>query len=332
MIPSPIVRYDTRRFAFQPTEIVARRLAPFLREIVFADRIRCGSDAIAADGKEESHTSSTSTFTYSGPRHAAPTWGAGRHGSTGNNGSNVAISVHDEDSEEAQALRDLGVGGLKRLEFAWDLPPKILQEQLLRRERENGAESHGNSSTRRKEDEQGGWPREAHDVWTHRMDGGKTMTFRSEMHDAVTELYGWAPADAPPRSSREEKKRWLGQYRFVDEESGSMVKEVASITKEPHKHFLEHIEREVPVEVERRRKTAQGSRQREREYNEKQGRPERGPLSSPPLPAVAHRKLKYAVRAPSTLLKLGDATAALDVDTRLALFLDRALGGPGAWK
>lgn len=281
-----IVRWDTRRFAFQPIEITVRRLAPLLREICFADNSRRGDN-----------TTTTCDFTYSGPRHAAPSHGAGR--SNGVSCAGDATSVWEEETEHAKMLRKAGVGRFRRLEFAWDLPPKLLEAQL-----------QANSDVSAGGQQRGGWPRESHDVWTQRNMHGRAQTFRSEFLEAVTDAYGWAPAGASRKPQREEAKSWLSQYRFVAPGAGHMVDTAASKPGSlgEYQQVLDFIEEQMSLH----------DQQRAPEHKKEQS-------------TRIGRKLKYAMRAPSTVFKLGQSTAALDSETRLALFLDRAQGGPGSW-
>ncbi|CAO1621259.1 unnamed protein product [Sympodiomycopsis kandeliae] len=174
------LRYDTRRFALRPASITARRLRPFLQELALAGRPRLAH--LNSNGGDPSHSSSS--FTYTGRRHAAPERGSGliNQGDT----HLSSTSVHDDPSEEASLLRSWGVGSFQHFHIAWNPPsdtaaPTSADEEL------------GTSS--------GGWPKESHDVWTNtnlHNPQDVSDTFLAELQESLWELYGWS---SPTNSS-----------------------------------------------------------------------------------------------------------------------------------
>lgn len=128
---------------------------------------------------------------------------------------------------------------------------------------------------------------------------GETEPLRSELVERITEGYGWAPAGA----SNADGTDWLEHYRFVKPGAGDMVDEVLRNEVGNDLNRLANIEKAMAAKVRQR----------------------------PGGAAFAGRKLRYAIRAPATVVKLGGAQAAISADARLALFLNRAQGGSGAW-
>lgn len=313
----------------EPAEITARRFAPLLREIVFAearpdtgtftDGHRAGSPTTSseADCKENTSTRASSAGV------AAKKRGNTQKGSIGREFVSV---LEDGDSEEAKVLQNSTEGDFKRLQLAWDLPNKILGERRSNgnSDGQHGKEDQASPAKRRKSDDQRGTK------LAEESKGGQDR-FRSELVDAVTELYGWAPAGAPYKPTKEEQASWLGQYRFAPPEAGSIVKNLISLRKSSHTQRLRQIETEVVDQIKSDRARPKSYRESQRSYHERMGQPEKGPPTPPPKPPVQLRKLAFATRAPSTLLKLGETAAAFEPETRLALFLDQVRGGPGAW-
>ncbi|GAC98385.1 hypothetical protein PHSY_005979 [Pseudozyma hubeiensis SY62] len=148
------IRYDTRKFAFRPCEITASRLKPFFEELTTT-----GVESTEMNGDEGN--ASTSSFTHSGPRHAAPHRGAG-HYSKPDPGSQ---SGRTNLTAKQAALNTFGCNKFETLHLCWDPVPGT---------DDNG----GTTALQRSSDAQtsstfpgaGGdadWPVERQDIWTN---------------------------------------------------------------------------------------------------------------------------------------------------------------------
>lgn len=108
------IRYDTRKFAFRPCEITASRLKPFFEEI---STTGLGSAETSGEGPN----TSTTAFTHSGPRHAAPHRGAGHFSKPdlGGGGQHHPQSL----TAKQAALDTFGCGKFETLHLCWDPVP-----------------------------------------------------------------------------------------------------------------------------------------------------------------------------------------------------------------
>lgn len=185
--------------------------------------------------------------------------------------------------EEAQLLRSWGIGSFERLHLAWALPP------------EQKRHPH-----RRDELLAGGWPREAHDVWTdssqrpYASDDVVHDSFASELQDAIWSVFGWQGPLGNKTQVRDDLHYDLLTVDPDDSRSRS----------------LHRVINGDPLQIDRMNDLRAAVRGRFPE---------------------SRASLQYGVRAPSTLIKLGGTTGAFTRAQRLELFWDRAMGGRGAW-
>lgn len=151
------IRYDTRKFAFRPCEITASRLKPFMEEITTT-----GVDLSAADDGEP--TSTTASFTHSGPRHAAPHRGAGHFSKPDRGGQ------HDKGAMTAKqvALNTFGCSKFQTLHLCWDPVPNTddTTDGATANGRRNGSGPQSSSSANGVNRESD-WPVERQDIWTN---------------------------------------------------------------------------------------------------------------------------------------------------------------------
>lgn len=298
------VRYDTRRFALRPASIIASRLRPFLQELVVSDTSSATSSQPA---RSTAKPSTAPNFSYAGRPHAAPAYGAGN-----SSGSAVTrsgpLSVLEDASDEAAILRSWGVGRFERLQLAWEAKgaPKAEDLPWARRARFTAVES--TTADDKAADGKstaggfgGGWPREARDVWTERSDRELVSTFQAELIECVQELYGWSAVAQPPRT--EDAPQSSLRYLFAPPNRGEYGPLIASDAGPSLQVVAQALSQITNRPVSTRNEST---------TNEDQ------------------KTLGFAVRAPSTLLKLGGA-AAFEKEARIAYFLDRARGERGAW-
>ncbi|TKY90379.1 hypothetical protein EX895_000377 [Sporisorium graminicola] len=137
------VRYDTRKFAFRPCEITASKLRPFMEELTTTGVAPPATD----DGAS---TSTTASFTHSGPRHAAPHRGAGHFSKP------VRGEQHDKAAltPKQAALKTFGCNKFQTLHLCWDPMPDTNDSTDGVR---NGAGVNGETD----------WPVERQDIWTN---------------------------------------------------------------------------------------------------------------------------------------------------------------------
>lgn len=307
------VRYDTRRFALRPASVTASRLRPFFTEVALS------SEQSNPSGGHTSLESARATFTYSGDPHAAPSSGAGSFTSGLASHLPKPISVWDSQSPEASLLRERHFGTFQSLHLAWDVDDSNaeLGRDWLDEDRRGSApetvDTDGDTESTTAL-ETGGWPRERFGAWTERADRNATLKFKGELSEAIWQLYGWKPAPRMRKpdvsissGSIEKPLRHDEWYQFVADGSGQFGERIAAGYGEKERNDLHRLE-----EVS---KQAQGRSKAESELERGESKPS---------------ALRYAVRAPSTLLKLG-GPGAFTRQIRLSLFLDRAAGGRGAW-
>jgi hypothetical protein len=290
------LRYDTRKFSFKPAEIFATRLRPLLQEMTIESAFHP-----TAEGKVDD------TYRHSGPRHAAPSRGAGHSGAQGDRTSTL-VPVHQMRGDpRADILREkLGVGRLDFVQFAWD--PMSTGEK---REEDVPPHQRVRYSAESQQDETGGWPREMRGAWTERSDRDVAPSFAVELRDAINSLYGWhtpgvepagrfvARKDAMPLEDRKTAKN----VAFSPDSAGEMVSRMRNGYKQGDQAFLANRQRALTALMQIRCECLN--------------------LDIP-------CKLQYGVRAPQSLIHLG-GKAPFEPEDRLALFEDRARSGKGAW-
>ncbi|CAO1612654.1 unnamed protein product [Parajaminaea phylloscopi] len=149
----------------------------------------------------------------------------------------------------------------------------------------------------------GGWPRERTDAWTERASRESARAFNEEMVDSFNELYGWRPVSARQQGGDGEPRADAGNYLFAPLGAGLFGERINHGFDDKSREALLQMGRSIRDELEREGRATSASQQPE---------------------------IKYAVRAPSTVLKLG-GPGAFTFEQRLELFLDRAAGGPGSW-
>ncbi|SJX65399.1 uncharacterized protein SRS1_15670 [Sporisorium reilianum f. sp. reilianum] len=144
------IRYDTRKFAFRPCEITASKLRPFMEELTTT-----GVDLSATN--DGASTSTTASFTHSGPRHAAPHRGAGHFSKPDRGGQ------HDKGTMTAKqaALNTFGCSKFQALHLCWDPVPDTEDSTDGVR---SGAQSSSSSSGVNGDTD---WPVERQDIWTN---------------------------------------------------------------------------------------------------------------------------------------------------------------------
>lgn len=148
------IRYDTRKFAFRPCEITASRLKPFFEELTTT-----GVESTEMNG--DGANTSTTSFTHSGPRHAAPHRGAG-HYSKPDPGSQ---SDRTNLTAKQAALSTFGCSKFETLHLCWDPVPGTDDnggKTVLK-----GSSDAQNSSPSTGAGGDTDWPVERQDIWTN---------------------------------------------------------------------------------------------------------------------------------------------------------------------
>ena len=183
------LRYDTRKFSFRPSEIVAARLRPFVQELTIPE-------------PEPSTAASPRQFTHTGPRHAAPPRGAGATSSL-NGQTTIPPALHSllPSSPAAQALHSWGAGGFQRLLLRWDTP--------------TGPQPERDTS---------GWPDEKRDAWTA-APNGRQAAFQTEMADSLRTLYGWSGRSPNRLDATESVARILRGFSAADSAALQRIQE-----------------------------------------------------------------------------------------------------------
>lgn len=197
----------------------------------------------------------------------------------------------------------------------------------------------------------GGWPRETRDVWTERSDRELISTFEGELAEAFWISFGWKPpasalASAFPSTSQSQSQsqsqsRSTTQYRLCAHGQGELGEKIpagltaddrAALARLAHalsarsgSHIVSAAAAAADADANNNAET--GAHDVSTEEGEEEGS---GGSSKNSTRRGGRRTLSYGVRAPSTLFKLG-GPAAFEKEARLALFLDRARGGRGAW-
>lgn len=164
------LRYDTRRFAFKPAEITAKRLRPLLQELTAAP---------TAQMIELDLSQASAKYRHTGPRHAAPARGAGNLLHLKRIPGLVPVSQLINDPV-AKKLHEIGVGQLHFVQLAWKPMPNSAGES---------ADKVAKPST----EETGGWPRERRGAWTERTEKhSQDSAFAAELQEAIDLNWGWA--------------------------------------------------------------------------------------------------------------------------------------------
>lgn len=232
--------------------------------------------------------SSPADYSYNGERHAAPQRGAGNSTALQQLAARQPLPALEDESIEADLLRDWCVGSFKRLHLAWEVPATPRTDAIGK---EVCATAQNNDTDR--------WPRERMDIWTDRSGRVLAPNFKTELVEAINELYGWLPF------AHDGKTDLTGNpYLFAPRGAGEFGERIVKGFNGDSAADLETISNDIVLILADR-------------MNER--------FVKPAAPIV-----EYAVRAPSTVLKLG-GEGAFTIEQRMALFLDRARGGPGAW-
>lgn len=211
-------------------------------------------------------------------------------------GAAEPLSLWRDPSDEAALLRSWGYGSFQRLHLVWGV---------------DANQDASPSTSAPAADSGGGWPAEAHDVWTDTtvpsatadglaIDDGTADSFAAELQDAIWGAFGW---------------RGTQRDTHVPQQ-GDLHYDLLS----PHAPSVDtgYFERIAQGYTDTDRSALTSLRARLRR-------------EMPQLTPFRCDELQYGVRAPSTLMKLGGVKGAFTRRQRLELFFDRAYGGEGAW-
>jgi hypothetical protein len=148
----------------------------------------------------------------------------------------------------------------------------------------------------------GGWPQERRGAWTER--SGKARVFAAELVEAIAQLFGWhGQAHEYAELASRIRRGWSDKERET----------LAALQLAVECELACAASANVLPDAAARQSGASGT--------------QRQPDASDNIAAP----LEFAVRSPASLLKMDTGPAAFELEQRLALFLDRAAGGPGAW-
>lgn len=149
----------------------------------------------------------------------------------------------------------------------------------------------------------GGWPQERRGAWTER--SGKARVFAAELVEAIAQLFGWhGQAHEYAELASRIRRGWSDKERETLAALQLAVECELACAASASSH----------PDAAARQSAASTTTQREPDASDS--------IAAP---------LEFAVRAPASLLKMDTGPAAFELEQRLALFLDRAAGGPGAW-
>lgn len=318
------IRYDTRRFSFKPAEITAKRMGPLFRELTLSPS---SSDQITHTSAQEA----TASFQFDGPRHAAPSRGAGNVARLQSTTNLVSIHKYAQRGDPiAQYMCNIGVGQLDFLQLAWE--PMTGSKDMLesvqpwyKRRADtvdtsqiNGTDSKEHGRYHGMRDETGGWPRERRGAWTERSE--KSIdSFGAEMREAIESQWGWhgREIEAAGRYCRqldEDLENGITQKPY--ERNSAFSPDGDILSKEKIESNPDVHEKEI---AEMQRVTAL-IRQKFPDCD----------LSHPNFTNNNESPLCFGIRAPRSLVHLG-GKAPFTYHDRLQLFYDRANGGKGAW-
>ncbi|UZJ51502.1 hypothetical protein CBS101457_000822 [Exobasidium rhododendri] len=266
-------------------------------------------------------TSLESDYQHNGPRHAAPTRGAGRSLKHQNRSSLTPVQdIKDNAFATFLWKRIYGESSLDLLQFAWEpMDPREKKaedvpwhtrsrfvSEVTAREDVDVAPGHSTNDT-------GGWPRERRGAWTERSDRDLAPSFAVELRDAINSLYGWDAPDVEAAAKFCTRKRMMPpeeqhnirNMAFSPDRAGDYVEKIKDGMREDDKGML---------------RVFQGILQKR--YRDELGLNANEPIQVPDL--------QFGTRAPRSLIHLGGKVP-YDMEDRLALFEDRARGGKGSW-
>jgi hypothetical protein len=310
------IRYDTRRFSLKPAEITAKRLRPLLQECTVAPTLLplrthdTGRDVAAA-------------FQFTGPRHAAPARGAGSYTVQQDRSRltpvNHLAAQYGEEEPVACFLDRIGVGRLDVLRFAWepmssssDVSNVICAPWYRRQTGEAVCQSERTEDTSVSiadglSSDSGGWPLEMRGAWAERSEKKSALAaFTHELRDAIHSLYGWQSTKTTFDYAVRGGAKCKRNVAFSAEHSGLMVEAAQAGISQQDEDELRHLAVLVKANVPDWRRNHPEWAEDDVDF------------------------LRFGIRAPQTLLRLG-GKAAFTSDDRLRLFEDRARDGPGGW-
>lgn len=315
------IRYDTRRFSFKPAEITAKRMGPLFRELTFTPTESNLPNKTSAQ-------EATASFQFDGPRHAAPSRGAGNLSRLQSTSNLVPIhKLAQQGDPVAKYMFEIGVGQLAFFQLAWE--PMTGSKEMLnsvqpwyKRKADYDGKSQNDETDSREagadhgmRDDTGGWPRERRGAWTERSE--RTIdSFGAELRDAIESMWGWHghEIEAAGRYCKQLEEGGTENAPFQRNSAFSPNADILSketIEANPDLYKRESVEmRKVIALIKERVPTCE--------------------LSHPQFAANDGSPLCFGIRAPRSLVHLG-GKASLTYHDRLLLFYDRANGGKGPW-